>query len=145
MKRIDHAPCQWIVRTDNGEIDRVLSRECREAGDVVRCDGNVFPDKFGPGIPGRAEDSLNAWGLSQLPDQRVFPAATADDKNLHENCSDILAARLWEPARKRKLSIALSIVLPATKKDLQERDSPRPRPLLREPLPAPSDAAIRRD
>ena len=76
-----------IIRPDDGEIDRVLSRKICQRRQIARLDRDVLADLSRARLPRRAENPVDAGGLLQFPGERMFAAAAADDENSHGNAA----------------------------------------------------------
>ena len=83
LKRIDDAGRQRRLGADDREVDLVLPGELDQPRHVGGGNGNVLGIDRRAGVAGRNEHALDARALGDLPRQRMFAAAVANNQNLH--------------------------------------------------------------
>src|SRR5947207_6508678 len=83
FKQIDNPGGEWVVRSDNGEINPVFFGKPRELRQVVCGERNVLANFLGTGISGRAKNTMGRGRLCQFPHQGVLATSAADDENFH--------------------------------------------------------------
>ena len=71
------------LRSDHDQIGLDLKRERRQARHIVRLHWTDVPEPGHPGIARGANDMSHKHGLGDLPGQRMFAAARADDEDVH--------------------------------------------------------------
>ena len=84
-ERIDHAGDQRLLGADHGQGDAFAFGQRQQAVDVgglhVRVAALVLVR--GAGVAGGDDHLVHAWGLRQLPRQRVLASAGTDDEEFH--------------------------------------------------------------
>ena len=84
LERIDDAGGQRRLGTDHRELHAVLARELDELRDVAGRERDVLRILFGAGIAGGDKHMLDVRALSDLPGQGMFPAAVANNQDVHD-------------------------------------------------------------
>ncbi len=84
LKQIDNPGSENVIRTHDGEIDRLPAREDQQLIEFREFEVDVTTQLSGPRISGRDKNLLDSGRLTKLPGKRVFTAATADHQNVHE-------------------------------------------------------------
>jgi hypothetical protein len=82
---VDHAGHQRHLRTDHGQPDFFALRQLQQAIEITHRDVGVAHARLarGTGVAGRHDHFVDLRGLPELPRQRVFATAAADDEDLH--------------------------------------------------------------
>src|SRR5271165_4815688 len=78
---------QRIIRTDDREGNALARRKIRQRYDVRNRDRHIAPELFRASIARRAIQRGHTRRLMQLPAQRVFATATADNEDFHRKDS----------------------------------------------------------
>src|SRR5215471_17331693 len=74
---------QRHFRADDGQVRLQALRQSDQAGHICWIGGHAFGLLGNSGVAGSAPNLPDARAFAELPDQRVFAPATADDQNLH--------------------------------------------------------------
>ena len=83
LKKVYDPHAEGHLRPHHGQIDLRILRKAGQALQIGRGDIKTPGLAGDAAVAGRAIDLLNPGALGDLPDQGVFPAAAADDEDLH--------------------------------------------------------------
>jgi len=123
VEGINHAHDQRRFRSDDGQLDAVLTGEIDQGRHILGPDTHVMDTRLEPGA-GIARGNIDGGrgaGTRQLPGHGVFPAAGADDEYLHASLSIIVQCRKWRiPVN----SMAISCSSAAAMTSSSRRDPP---------------------
>src|SRR5207248_10379789 len=85
FEQIDNPGREWVVWSDNGELNPVSFGKAHELRQIVRGHRNVLGNFLRAGISGRAKDTIGLRRLRQFPRQGVLATSVADDENFHRS------------------------------------------------------------